>query len=449
MVQGGAVIASGGFGCVFVPPLKCNGQHRIPNNVSKLMNKTDALQEYREIQVIRSKLQKIPKFSNYFMLENVDICEIEKLSETDLVAFDKKCKPLTKDGINKSNINDKLNLLLSLNLPHGGLTVDSFLYKHLSHRTIEKFNDGLINLLKYGILPMNGTNTYHSDIKDSNILIDDRNNCFRLIDWGLSVITESNTEIPKLWKNRPFQFNVPFSNVLMSDFFIDKFDEFLHSNDCSDDISLRSFVTNFIHTWLDKRGPGHYKYINMIMYMLFRGKLDYTESETQKNQIIESEFTMRFISNYLTEILQTFSRNDKTAKEIVTTYMNDVFKRNVDVWGLVISYIPILEILFENEKSLSHKETALFAHIRNIFVNNLFLNADKPIDTNKLIVQLKHINQFLHHYNGKKLKYVQNSIRLHSKRIKKTNIELKSSKRRRGVIQKTLKAINKKLLFSN
>ena len=48
---GGKVIASGGFGCVFNPALKCQGKKtRGKNRISKLLTKKHALSEYNEIK---------------------------------------------------------------------------------------------------------------------------------------------------------------------------------------------------------------------------------------------------------------------------------------------------------------------------------------------------------------------------------------------------------------
>ena len=48
---GGKVIASGGFGCVFSPALKCQGERtRGKNRIPKLLTKKHALSEYNEIK---------------------------------------------------------------------------------------------------------------------------------------------------------------------------------------------------------------------------------------------------------------------------------------------------------------------------------------------------------------------------------------------------------------
>jgi serine/threonine protein kinase len=231
---GGKVIAAGGFGCVFSPALKCKQRDGTSSKtVSKLMLKRDALEEYNEIINIKRKIDDIPNFQDFFVLENINMCEVDSLNKEDLVLFEKKCKPLMKRGITQKNINKKLGEVLALNLPNGGLPIDDYFENHLSLKTARQINGGLIHLLKNGIVPMNKRNVFHSDIKDSNVLVDSVSHKHRLIDWGLSVImgNENENSIPKKWRDRPLQYNLLFSIILINGQFIKKFDDFLNNNE--------------------------------------------------------------------------------------------------------------------------------------------------------------------------------------------------------------------------
>ena len=55
--KGGEAIASGGFGCVFSPTIKCKNKKRKTNFISKLMTKKYALEEYKEIRNVNKKLK--------------------------------------------------------------------------------------------------------------------------------------------------------------------------------------------------------------------------------------------------------------------------------------------------------------------------------------------------------------------------------------------------------
>ena len=70
--KGGKVLASGGFGCVFSPALKCkNTKKREYGKISKLMTEKHAIQEYKEIKNIREKLKDIPDNQDYFLLNDI------------------------------------------------------------------------------------------------------------------------------------------------------------------------------------------------------------------------------------------------------------------------------------------------------------------------------------------------------------------------------------------
>ena len=101
--EGGKVLASGAFGCVFTPALKCEGstrRSREKNKISKLMIDKYALQEYEEINKYKIILETVPNHENYFLLYDINICRPSKLTATDLQNF-KKCTALPKKNITK------------------------------------------------------------------------------------------------------------------------------------------------------------------------------------------------------------------------------------------------------------------------------------------------------------------------------------------------------------
>ena len=108
--KGGKVIASGGFGCVFSPALKCKNKKRNKNKISKLMIKKNAFNEYNEIQHLSSKLDTIPNYKNYFLISDFELCEPDTLEKTDLINFKKKCTALPKKKITEKNINESLKI---------------------------------------------------------------------------------------------------------------------------------------------------------------------------------------------------------------------------------------------------------------------------------------------------------------------------------------------------
>jgi serine/threonine protein kinase len=398
-INGGKVIASGGFGCVFSPALKCKGKtSRESNKISKLMTKKHAIDEYNEIEIIREKLEKIPNYGAYFLLSGINLCEPASLEAQDLTSFQGKCTALPKDGITYKNINEKSNLnkVLSLNMPNGGITVEEYLLANFSYSSIIKLNNKMITLLNNGIVPMNANNIYHCDIKDSNILVD-ASVTPRLIDWGLSTeyIPKRESPFPSTWRNRPLQFNVPFSVILFTDTFIKSYTEYIKAGGETDKDSLKPFVVDYICLWMQERGTGHYKYINNIMYMLFGRELTNVKDEETRAKLIESEFTMPYISNYLVDVLVHYTKFRKNGTLNLRIYLDNVFVKIVDVWGFIIAYTPVLEILFENYDEASDMDRVLFDSIKDIYVKYLYTPRSTAINVSELSNELRHLNTLI------------------------------------------------------
>jgi len=370
--KGGKVLASGGFGCVFSPALKCQGtKEREKNKISKLMIERHATEEYQEITQIKEKLDRIQNYEKYFMLYDINLCRPAKLTETDLNNFT-KCTALPKNNITKENINEKLGETMLLNIPNGGIAVDEFLYKNASFVYMREINKSLMELLKNGIIPMNKKNVYHCDIKDSNILVENQNNntiLTRLIDWGLS--TEytpfENNPFPSTWRNRPFQFNVPFSVIIFTDFFIEKYTKYKQDVGKIEREQIKTFVMDYILFWMKERGAGHYKFINEIMFVLFSNDVKHKKGESLK-VVIETEFTMVYIVDYIVEIIEKFINFRENGSVDVREYLDNVFIKNVDLWGFCSTYFPFLELLFNNYDKLNENEMLLFDLVKKLFV---------------------------------------------------------------------------------
>jgi serine/threonine protein kinase len=398
--KGGKVLASGGFGCVFTPALKCEGESkRAIGKVTKLMSEKHAIEEYEEINSIKTKLDSIKNYTSYYLIYDATLCKPAKLTLSDLKEYTNKCTALPKDKITKENINKNLEKIMALNIPNGGLPVDDFLYKNGSYDKIYKLQNKLVDLLKNGIIPMNEKNIFHCDIKDSNVLVDESSSDLktRLIDWGLSTEYTPfiNQPFPKTWRNRPFQFNVPFSVVIFSDFFIEKYKNFIdNGGNYKDENEIRPFVVDYIIFWMKERGAGHYKFINEIMYNLFSNSLSIPENN--KPKVIETEFTMTYIVNYIVNILKKYTRFRSDGSINLREYLDNVFIKNVDIWGFISVYYPILEVLYNNYSKLNNYEKELFELLKGLFVNYLYLTSDKAIDKDSLFRELKKIEQLIY-----------------------------------------------------
>ena len=101
---------------------------------------------------------------------------------------------------------------------------------------------------------MNEKHVYHCDIKDSNVLVKGELASMktRLIDWGLS--TEYNPvgreSFPKTWRNRPLQFNVPFSVIIFSDSFVERYTKYITDGGTTEEVQLKPFVVDYVISWM-------------------------------------------------------------------------------------------------------------------------------------------------------------------------------------------------------
>ena len=120
--HGGEPVASGTYGCVFNPALKCVGTYTSPPiskaasatatlpMISKLMYKKWAILEYDEITQFAKIIQTIPHYKDYFLVDDISICSpnSNSITDEDLQKFNKKCKNFVKDKIDSENIREKI-----------------------------------------------------------------------------------------------------------------------------------------------------------------------------------------------------------------------------------------------------------------------------------------------------------------------------------------------------
>lgn len=420
-LKGGKVIGSGGFGCIFKPALKCKSGSTSKtqgDNITKLMKRKYAIKEKMEVMKFNKLLKNIPNYSNYFLVDGFSLCEPAPLSREDLERFNEKCNALRKMGLNDENINERESLgqLSALNMPYGGVDVSKFINEHWYNADhMVELNNSLIQLLERGIVPMNAVGVFHCDLKSSNILAREEDGVLRtrLIDWGLSTSYSAGQPIPKVLTNRPFQYNVPFSNILFTSLFTKMYKAFLEKHPTPDYYTLRTFVINYVLEWVEKRGPGHLKTMNGIFKNLFEHELGNME-DSFKGELIEYDFTFYFIFEYITKILVAFTKNGKFDSK---TYLSQVFLKNIDLWGLVVSYVPIIEDILSAHKKLTSVQLGILNKIKELLL--VVIDAsDKPIDVEELVIKLKGLNSLFSHFKrGKKPESSSSSSSLPKKEL--------------------------------
>jgi hypothetical protein len=428
--SGGNVIGSGSYGCVFKPALKCKGKttKNIKNKVTKLMFKKHAVTEYKEIMKFKKILKTIPNYKDYFFIDNITKCVPENISLLDLQNYDTKCDALNNSSITKDTINQNINDLLALNIPDGGVDLDDYMYK-ITYDKLENLNNLLIDLLLYGIIPMNNLGIYHCDIKGSNVLIKDKT---RLIDWGISTDyhAERDKEIPKILQNGPFQFNAPFTSILFNNIFSEKYSEFLKSHPDITRETLRPFIIDYIYIWTKHAGLGHYNFINSIFQTLFHNDLNNSTSSEYLKDAIEFSFTNHYIINYLIEVLIKYTKNQEFQ---LLKYFNEVYIKIVDIWGFLMCYYNILLVLYKNYNKLNKSELELFGALKQIYIEYLFTPRVTPIPIEKLTTDLKKLNVLFNAcfknsntsstFNDKKSIIVNSALSINKSLVKKNLIK--------------------------
>jgi hypothetical protein len=421
MKNGGKLIESGGFGCIFKPQLKCNPNQILAGDnkyfgekgITKLMRTKYGINEYNEIKRFIPILKTIPNYNKYFIISDYTVCNPQRLSENDLVDFNKvKCSPLKKLNITSKNINNYLNELLAINMPYGGVDIDTFIKKVIYKRNIIiEFNKKMIDLLTNAVIPMNKKGIFHGDLKSNNILVNVVNNQLglKIIDWGLSglyipnITNESQFSesgfsddwkyIPSKFRNRPFQYNVPFSSIIFSNNFNEIYNNLLISkNGRITNYEIKEFVINFFQEYVDTYKSSHLATFNSIFNHNTQSISLFSESNDsirnnlirQNNKIIYNNID--YIYQYIYEILLKFT---KPYSFDVLGYFSQVYTKNMDVWGFVMSYIALCDYA---ENTMYNSYNTKVHNNMKILLDILLKYSDTPIDISEVKKALLYFN---------------------------------------------------------
>lgn len=405
--NGGKVKGSGGYGCFLVPAIKCKNNtfknsplDKTDKKITKLMLEIKAKKEYNEIVKYKKILNTIPNHNKYFLINDVELCRPSRLSRSDLQDYEKKCKALNKKKITKKNINKKLNSILAINMPYGGDDLDIFIKKCDSYSEYIKLNKSLIDLLLNALVPMNNKHVYHSDIKAGNVLINKDYEC-KIIDWGLSTSYNNynpNDTFPisRGHFNRPIQFNIPFSVIILNNEFKEDYEKFVTDMlKTSKEIlyaDIRSFVLKKFVQWNKEYKTGHIRYINKIMKILFNENIEPLYKKI-KDDIVTTEYTYYYIVEYISKIVYKYT-DVENKKFDMQDYFKNVYLKSIDIWGFVFSYLPILNVFsYTKRKDLSNTEIKIYEKIKYIIIHYLYENPLEPIDPDVIKKELEELDK--------------------------------------------------------
>jgi hypothetical protein len=400
--RGGRAIDAGSYGCVFDPALKCadSTQPYSSTTISKLLYRRHAQSELQEIKKVERFIAKIPDKENYFIISNTFGCHPAKIPKEEeefyLSGFNEKCQLFTDEGITQSNYNEHLDKLALIVMPNGGVNIEEYFRKitQLSKKEMDlafvSANTALIKLLVNGIKPLTAMGFNHYDVKAGNILMSADGHA-RLIDWGLAGESDGK-HIPAAIQNRPIAFNMPFSDIFFNNYVKTWLPEALRNinagalfrdKSIGQSELLKIVAVNMINESIKKTSEGQYEYVTGIIlhdiYKIYANRNAY-------NRVDYNVLSSNVLIEYVHAVLLTFVDANGHFKD--TQYFYEVFSKNVDVWGFLLAYVPIIE--FGADKF--HPD--IVNGVCRILLKYCFSTefAIKPIVINELALDLQSLN---------------------------------------------------------
>jgi hypothetical protein len=213
-IRGGRAVAAGSSGCVFDPPLACEGSRgdararSRPSGrdyVTKLSLRDRAQAEFEKTEWILHAVAPIANYDDYFIIPTEDPCRPAPLTKTDLVGFGPTCAAPLK-GFTAANVNTRLAQLGATHVVNGGTTFFDAVMAGERSWVLPEFSKGMAHLLK-GLTELNDRGVMHGDIKEDNVVYglapgpgQTRVNRVRLIDWDNAIdIAEYRKTPPKVY----------------------------------------------------------------------------------------------------------------------------------------------------------------------------------------------------------------------------------------------------------
>ena len=128
-----------------------------------------------------------------------------------------------------------------------------------------------------------------------------------------------------------------------------------------------------------------------------------------KEHLIEYDFTYYYIIEYLSKILLKYTNNGTLN---LMSYFEDVFLKNVDIWGFTMIYIAFYEKLYISYDKLNKYQIDFLLKIKYIIIHFLYETPINPINVSSLVKELTSLNTIIEKFNinqsPRKLNYFLN-----------------------------------------
>ena len=161
-------------------------------------------------------------------------------------------------------------------------------------------------------------------------------------------------------------------------------------------------------------------------------------SEKDLPKVVETQFTMPYIVDYIVDVLVHFTRFKDDGRIDLREYLNTVFIKIVDIWGFISIYVPLVELLSNNYARLTENEMQVFQHLQFIFNEYLYGPRHEPIDLKTLYSDLKALGDTMNiTLTGKKRTTSSSSKSKSTLKEVDLGSGVKTRKNRRGSKQKS------------
>ena len=321
--------------------------------ISKLMSKDEARKEMKEMSSISSIVHPNSTIAKHILLYDSELCVPEKFTAADFQGFNKDCAgPLRlKKRMSRQTFNDQRYRYRVINMTDGGLSISDLVptvAKEVCRgdkKGLVFFNNKVIELLKDAIYPMNKLGLIHLDVKPANLVINKERagSPIALIDWGLASPGFKNLGSKSF--NKPIQYNLPFTSMLLNDNINRLLSLFHYSRDNSEFYNdLAEFVFN------------HSVNANVGHLSVIKDSINYLDRSLKPETVI---------TKYLAAALRAYTRVEGSSVVFEKErYLSEVFAKNADVWGTLCFYVDLLDNC--------HKSSKLINRVRAFLIRFMF-----------------------------------------------------------------------------